>query len=195
MSKHKGAHASAAFPAPAARTNPLLWGYGFGAALIGMGLLVLSIALGSALHSATRGVHKLSLPASTTLALKEGLYVGILPAPKTGPAPTARDVEVTLTEENGTIVPTTPFPPEAAQANAKVGTSLFQADVPYEGRYKVDGVTLTGPGPVEFLLVHESLSRNPSNILVGVILMAVLGGFGVYILALTHRRSKAFKNA
>ncbi len=190
MTKHKGVHPS---PAPSAspRANPLLWGYGFGALLIFMGLLVLSIALGSALHSATRGVQTLTLPESRVVSLKEGLYIGLLPTSAKGPASSPGDVQVTITGENGVPVSETPFPPEAVQANQKIGASLFQADVPYDGRYRVEGRLAAGEGPVTVLLIHESLSRNPSDLLVGVILLVVLGGFGLYIILLTHRRSKA----
>ncbi len=175
------------------RSQMLLWGYGFGAALIGMGLLVLSIALGSALHSATRGIQKLSIPGRRMVTLKEGLYVGLLPAPNNGPALSARDVDVVINSEDGAPVTLVPFPPEAAQANAKIGTSLFQTDIPFDGRYEVQSRAAENAPPAELLLIHESLSRNRSDIAVGVILMAVLGGFGTIVLILTHRRGAAAK--
>lgn len=191
MTKNKGTHAGVSMLPARTPANPALWGYGFGALLIGLGLLVLSIALGSALRSATRGVHRMTLPGKAVLALKEGLHVAILPAPKAGPTPAAADVEVSLADELGVQVPRLPFPPEMAQANRKIGTSLFQAQVPYDGRYTLEGRLPAGAPAAELLLIHESLSRNPSDILVGGILFVVLGGFGVYIIAIAYRRGKA----
>lgn len=190
MTKFKGTSAPHHIPAARARPNPALWGYGFGAALIGLGLLVLAVALGSALRSATRGVHRLTLPGFQTLTLDEGLYVGILPAPKTGPAPSADGVQVVITEQGGGAVPLAAFPPELAQANKKIGTTLFQAQVAYKGRYDVQSRT-PGDAPAELLLLHESLSRNPTHLAVGGILLAVLGGFGLYIIVMTYRRGRA----
>jgi hypothetical protein len=190
MSKSKGTHPPVTFAAQAAaRPNPILWGYGFGAALILMGFLVLSIALGSALRSATHGVHRVTMPGRQALTLKEGLYIGLLPAGKDAPAP--GDVRVLLTDESGAPIPQTPIPPELSQANRKVGTTLFQAEVPYDGRYGVESRLPDGAAPAQLLLVHESLNRNPSDILVGVILLVVLGGFGAYILIITYRRGAA----
>lgn len=178
-------------PATASRSNPALWGYGFGALLIGLGLLVLSIALGSALRSATRGTHRLSLPGSHSLLLKEGLYVGILPAAGKTP-PLSGDVWVTITDQSGVPVQQMPFPPELAGANEKIGRSLFQALIPYEDRYTLESRLPPDASPAELLLIHESLSRNSSDIIVGLILMVVLGGFGIYVLIVTWRRGAAF---
>jgi hypothetical protein len=192
MKKNPGPHEirSPSFPpSPANAELQKRWGYGFGAALIGMGLLVLSIALGSALRAATRGVHRVPIPGTQTVTLREGLYVGLLPAPKQGPAPDPRTIVVRITGPNGAAVPETAFPPEMALANSRVGVSLFQADIPYEDRYTVETArTDGGPNSGELLLIHESLQRNPTDIIVGVILMTVLGGFGVAVIVLTYRR-------
>lgn len=190
MAKHKGTRPPVSFSPAPARANPALWGYGFGAALIVLGLLVLSIALGSALRAATRGVHKASLPGANTFHLKEGLYVAILPA--TGKSPlAAADVEISLTDESGAEVPRVPFPPEMALANGKIGTTLFQTQIMFPGTYVLKGRLPEEAAPAELLLVHESLRRNPSDILVGVILMAVLSGFGLYMIWITYRRGRA----
>ena len=199
MKKNSGPHEirpSNFPPSPANAELQKRWGYGFGATLIGMGLLVLSIALGSALRAATRGVHRLPIPATQTLTLREGLTVGLLPTPKQGPAPDPRTVLVRITAPNGAAVPETAFPPEMAIANSRVGVSLFQADIPYEDRYTVETARTDGSSSGELLLVHESLQRNPTDIIVGAILMAVLGGFGVAVIVLTYRRgARARRNA
>jgi hypothetical protein len=191
MTKHKGTHPGVSLSPARTPANPALWGYGFGGFLIGLGLLVLSIALGSALRSATRGIHRLTLPGRSVLELKEGLHVAILPAAKTGLPPEAGGVDVDLVDEAGRQVPRVPFPPEMSQANRRIGTTLFQAQIPYDGRYALEGRLPAGSSPAELLLIHESLSRNPSDILVGAILFLVLGGFGVYIIVLAYRRGRA----
>lgn len=168
------------------RSQMLLWGYGFGATLIGLGLLVLSIALGSALRSATRGIMKIPIPGRQVVSLSEGLHVAILPAQAANLS--ADNVDLTVAHEDGSPVPQALFPPELRQANRKIGTSLLQIQIPFDGPYAVEGRVREGGGSGEILLVHESLSSNRSDILVGVILLLVLGGFGVYILLLTRRR-------
>lgn len=191
MKKNSGPHEfrSSNFPpSPANAELQKRWGYGFGAALIGMGLLVLSIALGSALRAATRGVSRVPIPGTQTVTLREGLYVGLLPTPKQGPAPDPRTIVARIIGPNGAVVPETAFPPEMALANSRVGVSLFQADVPYEDRYTVETARTDGSGPAELLLIHEPLQRNPTDIIVGVILMTVLGGFGIAVIVMTYRR-------
>jgi hypothetical protein len=171
------------------KSQAYLWGYGFGAALIGLGLLVMSIALGSALRSATRGVQKVALPGRQTITMKEGLYIGLLP-PKKGATISAQDVSVVISDEQGSPVTQVSFPPEVARLNAALGVSLFQLQIPYDGRYTVESLLARDVPAAELLLIHESLNSNRSDLIVGAILLLVLGGFGAYLIILTYRRNK-----
>ena len=85
------------------------WGYGLGAALILLGLIVFSIALGQVLHSATRGLHKVSFPGEQRLTLEPGVHMGIY-VPEGEPLPPEKlaDLSVALRDGNGSTLESPP---------------------------------------------------------------------------------------
>jgi hypothetical protein len=185
--KNKSGHHLTPLPAAPRAGTPVIWGYGVGAALIAFGLLVLAIALGSSLRSATRGIHRLQFPGTQRLEMKEGFYVGVFrPAKEEEPVPAGLTVEVT--DESGAPVPVAEVPEALRPNTPKDGIPLFQVQVPFDGPHRVTGRTASGAA--EIYLIHQSVARNPSDLIVGAVLFLVLGGFGVFMLILTYRRGR-----
>lgn len=181
--------------AEAERVRTARWGYGLGAGLCVFGLIVLSVALGTAIRTASRGLHRVAFPGEQTLELKEpGLYVAIYAQEKEGPLPAGElaGLEAALTDEAGMPVSVEKAPPGAAMARLgnRTGLVLFQFEAPGKGRYRLETAYSPGfQGPRgEGFLIHESLGHNRADLVAGVLLCAILGGMGIFLLVRTRQK-------
>jgi hypothetical protein len=168
----------------------VLWGYAGGGALCFAGLLVLSVALGQVLRSATRGIVRANFPGTKTLELrKPGLYLGVVPLE--GDVSQAASLRVSLSElDTAAFVPLQQTPgARVAMAGGKPGLVLFQAEVPSAGRYMLNAAYPSGTsGPtMNAFLLHESIGHNRADIAAGVIVCLVLAGAGLYVILRTRR--------
>jgi hypothetical protein len=182
---------SEAAPPPAA----FPWGYIFGGGLCLVGLIVLSVALGTALRSATRGVHMLRAPGVHELELRNaGVYVGLYPHKGEGDLPLLElgALEFGLSDAaTGERLPVQKAPGGAVfRQGGQSGVVLFQFETPSRGKYLLTAAAPAGDVPArELLLVHESLQQNRSDIAAGAIFFLVLTGFGVYVLIKTYKEA------
>jgi hypothetical protein len=163
------------------KAQPLPWvrtGIRLGAGLILLGVVVAGIAGGSVLSAITRGSHQVTFPGASNLKLKSGLYVG-LPAPKS--VPVDRDLFVTVTDQaTGDPVPVQMGSDiTVAVEGPQGGRPLFQFETFDAGTYIVSGTASVPTGSLTVLILHESLGRTRSDLIVGVLagtLLVVAGG-------------------
>jgi hypothetical protein len=172
------------------------WGYVLGGGLCAIGLILLSVALGTALKSATRGVLTFTAPGAHELDLKkEGLYVGVYPQKGEGPVPTqeldALDFFMT-DKETGQYVPIQRAPEGSVfRQGGQSGAVLFQIDAPRAGKYIFNATSGDGKAKTrELLLVHESLQQNRADVAAGAVLFLALSLAGVIVLVKTYRRER-----
>ncbi len=172
-----------------ARTPPWVrTGVSLGVGLILLGVVVAGIAGGSVLSAVTRGSHQIAFPGSANLKLKSGLYVG-LPAPKSTVSDPA--LFVTVTEvATGEAVPVQTGPDmTVAVAGPSGGRPLFQFETFDAGTYMVSGTASAPTGSLSVLILHESLGRTGSDLIVGVLagsLLVVAGGLLVWYVRRKH---------
>lgn len=171
------------------------WGYGAGAALCLLGLVLLSVAFGQVLRTTTRGVSRLEAPGIAVLALKNpGLYVGFYQHKGKDPVPLQElaALEIAVRSEDGASLPVERGAgAQAFAAAGQRGAILFQFQALTAGRYEVTAASpLPEAAKREILVIHESLNSNRADIFAGIVLCLVLGGFGVYILLRTHRAAQ-----
>jgi hypothetical protein len=164
-----------------------------GVGLIFLGVIVVGIAGGSVLSAITRGSHQISFPGSANLKLKSGLYVGI-PAP-TSPSP-ATGLFVTVTETvTGESIPVQRGAEmTVAVAGPLSGQPLFQFETFDAGTYLVAGAASAPAGTFSLLILHESLGRTRSDLVVGALTgtLLVLGGI-LLIWYVRKRKRELFK--
>jgi hypothetical protein len=162
-----------------------------------VGLLILSVALGTVLHTATRGVKRLRFPGTEALALvKTGVYFGVYQP--------AKDADISVEElgrlaftlsrtETGRYLPVESAPGgQALLAGGGRGALLFRFEAPEAGEYLLDAVYPAGAGPTaDVYLIHESVQNNRSDIAAGVVVCLLFVGFGVLVLVRTRRAAAA----
>jgi hypothetical protein len=165
--------------------------YGLGFALIGLGVLVLSIALGQVVRTTTRGYHPLSLPGRYDLTLKPGLYLGV-GNPQKPPLPSDAflGVRVDLQGPDGLPIPVERTPGAVAlMMGNRTVQGVFQFEVMEDGPHVLTAEGPLAPEPsLDILLVHESLASNRSDVTVGIILFLVLACTGIYTVVSTRRK-------
>lgn len=176
------------------------WGYVLGGGLCLVALVVLSVALGNALRSATRGVHMFQAPGIQELELKNGgVYVGVYPHKGEGAVPVAElaalDFSV-VDGKTGAPLPLERSPEGAVYHQAgQTGAVLFQFEAARPGKYVLRAFSAAdAAAPRQMMLVHESLQQNRSDIAAGAIFFLVLAGFGIYVLIKTYK-AEAGRNA
>lgn len=150
-------------------------------ALILLGIVVMGVAGGSILSALSRGTHQLSIPGATRLKLKSGVYSGIQDPRSTAPV---SGVFVGVSDDlTGQQIPVV-----AGPESAPAGMPLFQFQILDEGQYTLNGVGSGGDGNTRFLLVHESVARVRSDLLVGSVAGLLLIGAGVSLGVFIRRR-------
>ncbi|MBL8023190.1 MAG: hypothetical protein JNK54_02755 [Elusimicrobia bacterium] len=177
---------------PQTKKVPPSWiksGYTLGAVLIVLGFIVVGIAGGSVVSALNRGTHPVDFPGTVNLKLKSGLYVG-LPAPGSSFEPNS--LYVTVTEvATGESVPVQSGSDITVQVlGPQGGRPLFQFEPYEEGTYAVSGTASTPTGSLRVMLLHESLGRTRSDLVVGVLTGALLGTTGILVLWLVWRKRK-----
>lgn len=177
---------------PTPKAEPPSWiksGYTLGIILILLGMVVVGIAGGSVLSAITRGSHQVSFPGSMNLKLKSGLYVG-LPAPSSAIEPNSLYVTVTEVATGETVPVQMGSDITVEVLGPQGGRPLFQFE-PYEaGTYSVSGVGSASPGSLSVMLLHESLGRTRSDLVVGLLTGLLLGGTGIWVLWFVWRKRK-----
>lgn len=159
-------------------------GLGLGVGLIAFGVLVAAIAGGSVLSALTRGTHTVIFPGSFTLKLKAGLHVGI-PAPQAPPL--AGGVYVTVTDmATGEPVAVQTGADMTVALEGPSSKPLFQFETYDPGLFQVSGTVSAGDYPV--LILHESLGRTRSDLIVGVLAGTLLVVGGVVLILYTRKR-------
>lgn len=176
---------------PRSRTETPSWvktGMGLGIGLIVMGVVVASIAGGSVLSALTRGTHTVTFPGSFNLKLKGGLHVGI-PAPQ---APVLTDgIFVTVTHvATGEAVPVQTGADMTVALEGPSSKPLFQFETFDPGTYQVTGTVPASDYPV--LILHESLGRTRSDLIVGLLAGTLLVAGGVVLMVFTRKRHNKF---
>jgi hypothetical protein len=183
---------------PAPESSFMKWNFILGWALMGVGMLVFFIALGSVVWNTTKGIDRIALPGARVLTLKKpGIYVSVYQH-KAGQGIPAQDLarmEIMLSESaSGNPVPLARIPGAQVFSMAgQAGTLLFQTEIAEPGEYFLSANYPAGaPGPsIETLLIHESIQNNRADLTVGIIVCLVLVGFGIYVLIKTSNVAKA----
>ncbi|MBK8575367.1 MAG: hypothetical protein IPN90_06715 [Elusimicrobia bacterium] len=178
-----------------AETSP--WarmGVRLGAGLILLGIVVAGIAGGSVLSTITRGSHQVQFPGSVNLKLKSGLYVG-LPAPKSDVANAALFVTVTEVSTGESVPVQMGSDMTVAVEGPAGGRPLFQFETFDAGVYMVSGTASTPTGRVAVLILHESLGRTRSDLVVGLLAGTLLVVSGGLLIWAVRRKQKRFEPA
>jgi hypothetical protein len=195
--KHSHPPAAHNAAAPAGAPRWMAWGYTAGGLLCFAGVVVLSIALGVAFRTASRGMHKAVFPGVQEFSkLSPGLYMGIYQpeGEKAASAADLQSLEISLASSDSLM-----YLPVARTGGMQVslgrgapGMAFFQFDIPEKGDYRLEaqytGLASTATIPV--LLVHENLQNNRADIAVGALLCAVFCAAGLYVLIQTRRRAQ-----
>ena len=153
-------------------------GIRLGVGLILLGVLVVGIAGGSVMSALTRGSHQVTFPGSSNLKLKAGLHVGI-PAPKSAPVDAGLFVTVTDVATGESVPVQMGSDVTVAVEGPQGGRPLFQFETFDAGTYMVSGTAAVPSGSLSVLILHESLGRTRSDLIVGVLagtLLVVTGG-------------------
>ncbi|MBI4396019.1 MAG: hypothetical protein HY548_02915 [Elusimicrobia bacterium] len=172
-----------------------MWGYLSGGALIVLGLIVLSIALGLALRTSSRGIRRMAFPGPLKVNMRmAGVYIGLFQAAGKDPLPVNGLAQISfgMFDENGGPVLLERSPaPQMIKLGTKTGVVLFQCEVPAPGPYSFrTGLAGDFPAPRgEILLIHESVGHNRADMAAGVMFCLFLAGFGIYILLRTNRKA------
>ncbi len=186
MSQHTPYHLP-----PRSRTETPSWvktGLGLGVGLIVMGVVVAAIAGGSVLSALTGGTHSVTFPGSFNLKLKGGLHVGI-PAPQ-APALTG-GIFVTVTDvATGEALAVQTGTDMTVALEGPSSKPLFQFETFDPGTYQVTGTVPASDYPV--LILHESLGRTRSDLIVGLLAGTLLIAGGVVLIVYTRKRYKTF---
>jgi hypothetical protein len=162
-------------------------GYGLSLGLIVLGAVVLGVAGGSVLSAITRGTHRVNLPGGSTLQLKAGLHVG-LPDPASKESP--EGLFVTLTDQaTGEAVPVQSGDRLAA-VTANGSRPLFQFEILDAGSYLISGSGPIGGKQVQVLILHESMGRTGSDLVVGLLAGTLLIGTGLVLFWAIRRNQK-----
>ncbi len=176
---------------PRSRTETPSWvktGLGLGVGLIVMGVVVAAIAGGSVLSALTRGTHSVTFPGSFNLKLKGGLHVGI-PAPQAPPLTGGIFVTVTDTA-TGEPVPVQTGGDMTVALQGPSSKPLFQFETYDPGTYQVTGTVSANDYPI--MILHESLGRTRSDLIVGILAGTLLIAGGVVLIVYTRKRYKTF---
>lgn len=164
-------------------------GISLGVGLILLGVVVAGIAGGSVLSAITRGSHQMAFPGSANLKLKSGIYVG-LPAPKSSVSDPTLFVTVTDVA-TGEAVPVQTGPDMTmVVAGPSGGRPLFQFETFDAGTYMVSGTASAPTGSLPVLLLHESLGRTGSDLIVGVLAGSLLVVTGALLVWFVRRKQK-----
>lgn len=164
-------------------------GIRLGVGLILLGLVVVGIAGGSVLSAITRGTHQISFPGSANLKLKSGLYVGI---PVSSSSLPATGLFVTVTDQaTGESVPVQMGSDiTVAVAGPLGGQPLFQFE-PYDaGTYVLSGTASARDGNLSIMILHESLGRTRSDLMVGALAGALLVLTGILLIWFTVKKKR-----
>lgn len=165
-------------------------GISLGVGLILLGVIVAGIAGGSVLSAITRGSHQMTFPGSVNLKLKSGLYVG-LPAPKSSAVSDALFVTVTDQSTGESIPVQMGSDITVAVEGPQGGHPLFQFETFDAGTYLVSGTASVPTGSLSVLILHESLGRTGSDLIVGILagtLLVVAGGLLVWYVRRKQKR-------
>lgn len=176
---------------PRSRTETPSWvktGLGLGVGLIVMGVVVAAIAGGSVLSALTGGTHSVTFPGSFNLKLKGGLHVGI-PAPQ-APALTG-GIFVTVTDvATGEALAVQTGTDMTVALQGPSSKALFQFETYDPGMYQVTGTVSANDYPI--MILHESLGRTRSDLIVGLLAGTLLIVGGVVLIVYTRKRYKTF---
>ncbi|MBK8871091.1 MAG: hypothetical protein IPN19_08585 [Elusimicrobia bacterium] len=174
---------------PRSQTETPSWvktGMGLGVGLIVLGVVVAAIAGGSVLSALTRGTHSVKFPGSHNLKLKGGLHVGI-PAPQ-APLLTG-GIFVTVTDvATGEALAVQTGADMTVALEGPSSKPLFQFETYDPGTYQVTGTVSASDFPV--LILHESLGRTRSDLIVGLLAGTLLVTGGVVLMVYTRKRRK-----
>lgn len=165
-------------------------GFRLGLGFILLGIVVFGIAGGSVLSAMTRGSHQVSFPGSSNLKLKSGLYVG-LPAPPSKSIDAALFVTVTDVATGETVPVQMGSDMTVAVAGPLGGRPLFQFETFDAGTYLVSGTASAPAGSVPVLILHESLGRTQSDLIVGFLAGTLLVVAGGVLIWYVRRRQKS----
>jgi hypothetical protein len=164
-------------------------GFRSGVGLILLGLVVVGIAGASVLSAITRGAHQINFPGSANLKLKSGLYVGI-PVPPSPPSDTGLFVTVTEQATGESVPVQMGSDMTVAVAGPQGGSPLFQFETYDAGTYVVSGTASTLGGNLSIMLVHESLGRTRSDLVVGALAGALLVLTGILLIWYTAKKKR-----
>lgn len=160
-----------------------------GMGLILLGVVVAGIAGGSVLSAITRGSHQVTFPGSANLKLKSGLYVG-MPVPPSASADPGLFVTVTDQATGESIPVQSGSDITVAVAGPMGGRPLFQFETFDAGTYVVSGTALGAAGSVPVLILHESLGRTQSDLIVGLLAGTLLVVAGILLILYVRRKRK-----
>jgi hypothetical protein len=164
-------------------------GLRLGVGLILLGVVVAGIAGGSVVSTIARGSHRVQWPGSMNLKLKSGIYVG-LPASPSDAANTALFVTVTDVATGESVPVQMGSDMTVAIEGPSGGRPLFQFETFDAGTYLVSGTASAPTGSVSVFILHESLGRTRSDLVVGLLAGTLLVVSGSLLMWYVRRKRK-----